>query len=448
MFQPQYLYNKYSALGLRIALLIVYLALSYSQLYFKTTLPLYVDAIFFLLFLDYKNILNLKNYYCVYAFLIFKLSSQFWFPNDYKLTFDGTLFVIAFLLGYEIKNALAVTHIPKKTADAVNYEKYTVTLELLIKIFVVLKIIYLIFLISQYGVSSFYSGQMLADKISNYGRKSVMDSILTIYTAFIDNFLLAIIVLYVKYISAQGKTPNYYYLILALLVMPLIILSRANFAFNLITLLAIYAYFSKSMVKVYTYLIPGLIILFAISAYIGFLRINSYQTEDIADVTSGDQFFTELTPIIAYNDVKENINVLHYQYGKTIFLPLILKPIPRGLWPEKPNNSGAMYMKEFNADSFAAGFAIPVMIFGDLFLNFGIYVTILLLLLFGVLIGKCNQIYTNKQYTNIDNYLILFVCFYSVLRNCLPEALISILLIFLSKKIIQIFILKVPIRNT
>lgn len=439
-----YLYNRYSLLFVKIGILLAYLGVSYWALVNKMSLPIYVDVFFFLLFLDFKNILNLKNYYSVYVFLIFKLSAGFWYEFDYKLPFDGTLYFIAFLLGYEIKNVLTDNSIVENNkVDPSKYGKYIQTLEFLIKVFVVLKLIYLIVLVTQYGFSSFYSGQMLADRISNYGRKSVIDSLLTVYSAFVDNFIIAIIVLYVRYKAVAGEKPNYYYLIVPLLVLPFLVLSRSTFAFNVVTLLAIYAYFAKNIVRVYAFLVPGAVILFAVTVYIGFLRLNSYQTtEDFSDVTSGDQFFTELTPIVAYKGVKDNLQTLNYQYGKTIVLPLLFKPIPRGIWQTKPNNSGALYIKEFDTGSYYAGFMIPLMIFGDLFINFGIYITFILLILFGVIISRFNYIFISKSNYKIDNYLILFVSFYSLLRNCLPESLIAIVLMYISKILIEFFILK------
>jgi oligosaccharide repeat unit polymerase len=438
-----YLFNRYSLLMFKVICLIAYLAIAYLAQLNKIILPFYIDLTFLFIFLDFKNILALKNYFAIYAFLIFKISTLFWFPDNYSLTFDGTLYISSFLLGYEMKKCFSSKGTETTSAIKPDYDTYTNKLLYLIKIFIVLKILYALFLISQYGFSAFYSGRMLAEKVGQYGRQSTLDGILTIYSSFVNTFLIALSVLYVKYCSAQNKLPNYYWLTVVFLLMPLLILSRSTFAFGILTMLSIYGYFSKNMAKVYLYLIPVFIVLFTVSIYIGTLRMNSYESgEDFSSVTSEDHVVTELTPIVAYNGVKENIKTLKHQYGKTIILPLLFKPIPRSWWPTKPNNSGALYMREFDPGSFYAGFMIPLSIFGDLYFNFGVAVACFIIILIGVMIARFDLIYINKDFKHIDTYFILFNCFYSFVRDDLPEALISILLLVFAAKVIDIFILK------
>ena len=437
------LFNRYSSFLFRITILTGYVLFSYWAYCNRATLPVYIDIVFLFFFIDSKNILSLKNYLIIYAFLLFKLSAWFFFPDNFALPLDGCVYISSFLLGYEIKKIISNAKVTLPVTDQSVLVKNEEKLLLLFKIFIGLKIFYIAFLIYQYGFSSFYSGEMLAEKINNYGQQNTLDGILVILSSFIDNFLVALVALYIKNIAAQGKKPDYYYLAIVLLILPLLILSRSTFAFGIVTLLCVYGYFSKSLFKVYVFFIPVFALLFFVSVYIGTLRLNSYSgTNNATDVTSSDHFFTELTPIVAYNTVKENIHVLKYQYGKTIFLPLFTKVIPRAFWQTKPDNSTAYYAKEFDTDSFYAGFMMPLTIFGDLFLNFGIYISCFILFLLGCLVARVDLIYVNKETKNIDTYFIIFMSFYSFIRNDLPEGLVLILLIFFSKKIIEMAVLK------
>ncbi len=442
------LFNRYSLFLFKLFAMAAYVFASWWAVQNRFVLPLYVDVIFFLLFIDRENILSLRNYFIIYGFLIFKLSSFYFFPEKYLLPFDGTLYLTAFLLGYELKKIFSGKEIAVPAVDYAEVEKNIDKVLWLLKLFIGLKLLYLLFIIVYYGFSKFYSGEVLVERTYNYGRKSVLDGILMIYTNFVDSFIAALIVIYIKFISALNRKPNYYYLVTALLIVPLLLLARSAFAFGIVTILSVYAYFIQNKMRVYLVILPAFILLFAVAVYVGNLRLKNYNSlEDFSDVSSTENFFTELTPIIAYNTVKDNIGVLKYQHGRTIVLPLLTKVIPRGFWQTKPDNSTSYYAKEFDPGSFYAGFMMPLTLFGDLYLNFGIPLTCLLLFFTGILIAWFDHVYINKEFRHIDNYFILFICFYSIVRNNIPESVIYVLLILFAKKFIEFFMLKNrPIR--
>jgi hypothetical protein len=92
---------------------------------------------------------------------------------------------------------------------------------------------------------------------------------------------------------------------------------------------------------------------------------------------------SEISPIQAYSEIKANRARLKRQHGRTIVLPIVFKVIPRGLFPNKPINTGAYFMSVVRPAEFAAGFALPPTLFGDAYVNFGMGGAVLACLLVG-----------------------------------------------------------------
>ena len=93
-------------------------------------------------------------------------------------------------------------------------------------------------------------------------------------------------------------------------------------------------------------------------------------------------------------------------------------------------------MFKLHPESASKGFFIAPSIFGDIFLNFGYFGCIIFTFTFGILISyfdnKLKKLKEGKiAFKKIGFLLILFLSFYGVLRNNLPESLFSIFSIYI-----------------
>ncbi len=138
---------------------------------------------------------------------------------------------------------------------------------------------------------------------------------------------------------------------------------------------------------------------------------------------------SELTPILAYVEIKERQDLLGRTYGRTIVPPMLLKLVPRGLLPTKPINSGAYYMSKVRPAEFVAGYALPPTLFGDAYLNFGLVGPVGACLLLGFVAARLDRAYKYGRLSCVPGFLLASVNVYGLLRNALSESLSAIILI-------------------
>jgi len=137
---------------------------------------------------------------------------------------------------------------------------------------------------------------------------------------------------------------------------------------------------------------------------------------------------SEFSPLLAYSEIKDNEPTLGHTYGSTVVLPLVLKVVPRGIFPGKPVNSAAYYMQKLRPDEFAAGYALPPTLFGDLFIGFGFLAPILGCFLLGAVVARLDVAYTRARLSRVPWFLIMYANFYALLRSPMSESLAGILL--------------------
>src|SRR5439155_3321308 len=100
------------------------------------------------------------------------------------------------------------------------------------------------------------------------------------------------------------------------------------------------------------------------------------------------QLYSEMSPIRAYRDIREHPNEFDYQFGRTIVPPLASKLIPRSWLPDKPTSSSAYYNQIRTPEAFAAGYAVPLTIFGDALINFGYACALAVAVLLGIVASR------------------------------------------------------------
>lgn len=374
-------------------------------------------------------------------FILFLVGSSIFYEGETlnNLRIDFIIYSFSFIIGYYFYFILPKRMVKRKILISEESLKLKLKLEKIILCFIIIVYFFKIFTILKVGFINFYTGKLLVESISMYGKENVAATLMNMISIIINTSLQALIIYYIAiciYSKFRIKTS---YLVLIYVLFPLISLSRSGFIFGLLFVLFV-NFLIKGSVS-FTKIMISIILIIFIGTFFGVIRENRIKDVQVNYLDNfGEKIATmirgELSPIIAYSEIKENIEILDYKYGKTVLLPLIFKPIPRSIWPKKPYNTSGYYMFKLHPESASKGFFIAPSIFGDIFLNFGYFGCIIFTFTFGILISyfdnKLKKLKEGKiAFKKIGFLLILFLSFYGVLRNNLPESLFSIFSIYI-----------------
>jgi len=95
--------------------------------------------------------------------------------------------------------------------------------------------------------------------------------------------------------------------------------------------------------------------------------------------------YNSLMQIVDY--VPEKVD---YLWGST-YAKFFLWPIPRTLWPEKPEGISRVIVRHFYPDLYDKGLSVSPTIAGEAYFNFGTLGIVIIMALFGVI---CQSLYT------------------------------------------------------
>ncbi len=400
--------------------------------------------------------ITFHNLFLFFIFLVFILGGYVFY--NAPLCFDFVIIYISFVSGYLIYRyrIITISHTNKKIITysgsklhimrANQIKKiliYTIAFELLILINNIYKI----------GFINYLDGNSFVAQIDNYGSYDISSGVMTIVNSVLSYIKWASLFLYIKFSKNEKLKPSIFLLCVPLLILPLLSLSRAEFVYGSLFLVFYLNYIHdrtaltrKSNFKSWK-VIFVFIVSFAIALLFANLRQNALNTSSQKDSYNFKSSLLlvagEFSSVIAYNEIKENIDTLHLQYGKTIIGPLLLKWIPRSIYPEKPINSSALYMQEIRPNEASSGYYLAPTIFGDLFLNFS-YFGLIFVIFIGFMAGRLDK--TAKSFkSKIENdFLFLYFSYsaYAFLRNNLVESLFSLFATYLFWKILPIMACK------
>lgn len=383
--------------------------------------------------LNFSTPLILKNYFILYSSLLFFVGGSFFFPDVDYIKIHGIVIISFFSGGYYISSLLFKNKNFSSNFFKENDNFYAIKVKILqkgITVFFCLRLLLITIKISQAGFFNYFSGSTLVDSIGAYGKGDFNRGINDILDSFLASVHIVFTILYIVYVFRLRKKINYLYLSLPFIVIPLLSLSRNSFAFGLILMLIIYSIYHRNYgkinKKVFLLIFTAFFSLLIVGVTIGDIRESKIASnEDTKDMLLS--VYGELSPIVQYNNLNNKINELHYQFGYTIFPPLIFKVVPRSWYPEKPINSTAYYSLRYEKDSFNEGFMIPSTIYGDLFLNFGLYFSLIIFSILGFLVRRLDLIYLTSNIYNLQFFLLVYLNFYGLLRNNLPEGLFPLI---------------------
>lgn len=379
-----------------------------------------------------RNPILLKNSFLLYTFILFGVAGQYFFPGETDLLWDMDAFLLAFLLGYSL---LARNRRPAPTsADAPIAFLKVATIERVMIFYCVTRLCMLAYEVYTYGFVGYYSGASLVFAFESYGREGFNLGLLTIATQFMVILNVSLLVLYVSSCSLAGRRIRYPIVVFMTVVLPMLLLQRSNLALGCLFLFVIAVWDKRPEFSVGVYARIVVVLLFVVSAGvgIGLLRnnaMNSDSEEVSADLPGITRVLSgEFTPIVAYQEIKTNIDYLEYQYGNTILLTMLYKLTPRSWTPDKPTSSGGFFMEKIHPADAAAGYFISSSIFGDMYLNFGLLGVVVFCFLLGTFSARMDSIFIEHDIGGLPTFLIVYYYYYVLLRGDLQGSLSLVIL--------------------
>jgi hypothetical protein len=408
---------------------------------------------------DLQNVLSTRNYFLAYVVILFGIGGRRFASGDVTMSIDLLVYVALFLAAYWGSKRLPATWrlrggFPRPSSISLRFP--TVLLMVLVAGWAAL----LAGQLGAYGLVGFYGGASLADRISSYGHADFIRGLITAAEQGLSILTVAGAAAYFEARVSTGARPNYLLLGAPLVAAPVLLLRRYDFAVGVLFLLIVQPVAARLTGTRYSVLasIPvigaSLALAFAVSIFVGSIRESALaappapipvaspgETETSSTPASDPGAMpliteerttmlvsSELSPITAYRDIREHPNDFPYQFGKTILPPIVAKVVPRSWLPDKPAGSNAYYNVERTPQAFAAGYALPITVFGDLLLNFGYVGALLGALALGVLARKLDDTLAAGAVESTPLFLIVYYNFYSLLRNDLANSLPVILL--------------------
>jgi oligosaccharide repeat unit polymerase len=396
-----------------------------------------------LILIRYRHPISLCNFYLVYVWALCVLGPVFFgYPGETTAGWSMHFIVLAiiFVVSWGVGGRWPLPQSRRGTITAVS-STWTRTIDDLLTgtviLLILLQCLVVLVNIRRFGISAYYSGALLVEQIQSYGQASsggAAYQVVTFALTVITNAVLFFLVTRAYLVGAAtagdssnaaqyaGRLKNVALrLCFAWLVLvPLIQFSRSGLVYGAIAYLA-----ARSYLKGRTFSLP----LIAVGTVaIAFFSIVGLVRESSLGGTAGigSIFASEVSPWIAYQDIQENIEYLGYQEGRTILIPMLLKFAPRGLVPDKPQNSGGYYMDLMYPDRFDAGFALAPTYLGDLFLNFGKIGVLAGTAILGLLTGVADSLVRRAPERYLGYYLVCLFYYVSVLRDALANSLFNL----------------------
>lgn len=395
---------------------------------------------FLVLLINFKEIISLRNISLCVFFFTFVIGSHLHFTSNgirKDLCVDFVIYSLFYIFGYNYYYILPKNIIIK--VNKVNNQRAIYCKHLLERIFwflLLLRCGVFSIKIVKVGFYNWWAGEMLVKSIQQYAEGGSQVAIIILSNWFVNIIVWTSVIFYVSICRLSNSRPRLGLPVLLLVVFPLLELSRGGVFTGVLFLLVASRLLGgrKSVLIILT----SVIVVIIIASFIGALRekalrpgLDLFRSSGLIQML-GNTIAGEFSQVVAYREIKDNIGQLGYQYGKTIALPFVTKPIPRAIWPEKPLNSSAYYMYYFHPDSAKAGFFLAPTIFGDLYLNFGFVGCIIGAFFWGLINAFADGVITGRlktvSYVKLALSILLFVNCYSLVRNNISDSVFSVLL--------------------
>lgn len=316
---------------------------------------------------------------------------------------------ILFFIGYKITNT--PLHLRKMTLFSMHAQWNAKRVQRIVVLFMFISILGIYLFIKSLGIES------LMDNISGKRYLTLDDSM---YRASLGYYRL----------MASFIEPAFYILLLYFILGLRKLWSFSGFMLILLGLINIaFSFFNSDRTSLMFFILNIFIILnltkklslrffasFILLAGLLFSVVTTLRSSESNDIQVDQAGL--LDPVILNRnllDISVTANIVNsvpekmkFQYGKT-FLSLLVAPVPRNLWPEKPNiTPGYDISHQIYGFSEANTSGIPPNIIGELYLNFGLAGIFVGLFILGIFVKKI-YLYFNFHRSFNRNKVILYV---------------------------------------
>lgn len=394
-----------------------------------------------LLFINISHPFLLRHIFLAYSFSIYNIAPLILSEEEvdrylWSVEFIAiaTLFMVGYYLGLRVVRRRQIVEAAKISADmALEWKERVLRNSILVLLCG--NVIVLLWNVKVFGLHGFYEGAMLAEAVKSYGHLDPSGAITQVMSFVFGSLTLVCLSVLVERMARRqnlGRARVYYrglttkkrqvllLSLISLVFLPVFQLSRSGVVFGILTYLVIRSKISKGIVALGPVILLGM--MFGIFVYIGLVRDQALGGVGRIETI----FASELTPWMAYREIRSNIDLLDYQYGKTLIIPFVLKVVPRGLFPDKPYNSSGYYMSVLRPKQFEAGYSLAPTYMGDLFLNLGWPGVLVGTVFLGIFSGRIDRIVLCRQMNKLGLFVVVFASYFALLRNNLSDSIFII----------------------
>lgn len=288
--------------------------------------------------------------------------------------------------------------------------------------------------VAQTGLYAYFSGANLAAGIQTYASKGLSGQ--QIVSLALGVFGMVVIAVHV---SITVRTPDaklaWGPVLLLGIGLPVIGLSRSEILFSALALLLIRALTrgepvargsvpSKLLLALVTF---GLV--FGLSVSIGAMRDRALTGGGAG--TSSTVLAGEFSPVKVDDFALGSLAPPRY-HGSSLFIPALVRFVPRRLFPAKPDNTAVAFAKVYAPESYAAGYSIAPTAVGVLLLNFGVAITLLVWLVLMFMIVRVLDRRSTISGYGVGVLVVVYANAYPLLRddpaNSVPQLLLAVLI--------------------
>lgn len=242
------------------------------------------------------------------------------------------------------------------------------------------------------------------------------------YTGILGDIFISSTLLLLYLVNSQAAVrPSYKYVTYTLVALALVLLlvqsGRGNLIQFILSIMIIQDLIKKRFTK-FNFRILLIIFFVLIATVVGLATRYSAQKnvsiESTFQTVINNAMGSLSAPFALYDHYYLSTLYVSYKghsYG-TFYIENALRPIPRSIWPDKPLALGKLVRQQFWGDTQGG---IPPGVFGEFYIEFGIFGTILLASIFGMFFSQFHKLflYSYKDSTLIPFVAIIspFICF-------------------------------------
>lgn len=358
-----------------------------------------------------KNILAAIYYLYIYLVFIFV------YPlSDIHLAQEGQFYFCLAVAGYLIGACIAtyaMPHVEGIRQLALQVRNLTSAESAILIAGITLRLVQMISLLASYGLRGYIGGIYMAERTEMYASHSIPFMFLSI--AQYGSVVLCIAGLS-GFIRSGRVYPSIF--VTVLIVLPIITLDRGALTAGVIALF--YAFRNRIRFR---HVIAGCLLALSVAVAFANLRLHGMKSQN--RLSTMGAIIGELTVAEDVQLIAETIRRDGPAYGKNLIGPLIMMPIPRAIFPEKPKNTSTVIMEKYHPDAARNGFYLAPTIFGDWLYNFGNIGVFVVCALLGILIVRLGSV----QICPFG--FIVAYNFYSLLRDNCSQSAAFIIITFL-----------------